>query len=1190
MLFIEIESCMKEQFSNIRQAIIVFMVALALQACGGSSNNTPQYSVSADVENISFSTEFLQISDETIAINVNFVGEGLLVGFSPEVQPVPWLTYRTEQITESTATIYIDVVNAELFVPGTFETILRLSSGNQTEFNFASVDIDVSLLIWQLSTNTDRVTFNGTFGDSSIPAQSIELTSETNEWTAAADVDWLTLDITSGTGDAVIIVTPTIDTFTAAGLQQANIILTEKSTGASKSLPVELGLDNVYLFADQANIAFTATKNIQATTKTVTISTNKALPFAWQASADASWLTLTINESSNKIAISADPSSVPINEISTATITVSATDDDTVINEVITVNLYRSDLTSDNNRIEEVLVNTNSVTVSPTLPYLYFAQDNQLKVYHQYSAQLLQSIVISPEETLLEQFVIHPNGKLLLARAFETLTNDDGSSETILHRYKINLVDYSITEITDADIEFEPMRFVRFNGRYFVVTQTLEYADENLKRLYWDIENAFLASAIDFASQTNTLFALDNNTVSFKRFTGQVNDFTQAKIMTTLTHEYHPESLADGELITDFVVSEDEKNLFAISPSSEWISFDGETFTDHGLLETTPNVFSLFINKTSNSRAHYFRINTSNNLGFYVDVYNEQQVVSAKLYTAGNQPSAVSITADDKRLLVNATSASQIELTNLMQFETSANSLNFDSTFGDATIPEQQITLTGVGDNWQATANVPWLILTSDTSNNANTLTVNIDSSSITTWGLFSGQIVLYDPASDNSTVINVEFAVDAVRISSNFPALSFIQLDTQQKLNHQVDILFNSETNIAWQASANVDWLILTPDTQNNTLSISADPTQVSSSGISYAEISLDAIDENQAQGSTIKVSLYKDANDAGDVVISNIVPNDDAVVVDPLRPYIYFASADMINIYNILTGDLVNTIESPLTGVDLTNLVVHPDGSILLASNIETYFDDNDQEQTRINHYQVNLSNQTISQLDSTAITIENRPMKITMVDGMAVVITQTLEFANLELTRQYQDIENGFLTSIIGDAASTNTILAYNINETSLNAFTLAYNSFSSQSISAKPSNDYINPLFSTTISSLSLSKMGEDIYTAIATLNPNDTTEFSSYDGNAYTDQGLLHNNSNYVTFDTMIDSADNSYFYRFDRASSDFNITIYDSSQIEISSQILSIGTTNGQSFLVADYSRVIIYDNTDKELSIAPIL
>ncbi|MEW6982309.1 BACON domain-containing carbohydrate-binding protein [Colwelliaceae bacterium 6471] len=1184
---------MKDLFKNVKLAIFVIFTSAMLQACGGSSNSADRYTISADVANVAFSSEVLQTSTDSIEVKVNFKGDGLLLGYAPDAQPaiirvdgedIPWLEFRTENITDTSATIHIDIVNAERLPLFNFETTLRISTGDVTNTTLVHHDIDVSLLVWQIFADTDLITFNGTFGDESIPSQTFELLSGANEWTVSSDVDWLSFSPSSGTGSTTITVTPTINTFTSAGLQQANITISEATLGDSQTLPVELGLDNVYLYADKATIAFTATPNVKATEQVVNIASNSPTTLTWTASTDATWLTLAPIEGTEQLSIIADATMAPSNDTSVASVTITATEASDVIAETITVSLYNSDQTTENKTITDIVVNSQAMVNAPSLPYTYIGTNNELRIYHQYTGELISSLTISPENTLLEQLLIHPNGHLMLAKADETMTSEDEQGnpieEIVTHRYKINLSDLTFTEITEANIAYEPSQFVRLSGRYFVLTQTLELADDNLQRLFWDGQNAFFARGFDIAAQSNALYALDANDSSFKRYVASVNDFTSKSVSLELTHDYRPdllpEELDQNTAIKDFVVTNNETGIYTISSTSEWISFDGTDFIDNGLLETNEDIVTLAIDKSSNGRAHYVRFDPTQ--GFLVNVYDEQQALSATILTNGNQPASVDISADDKRLALNATSSEQIEFISLKQFDSSATKLNFAMTFGDSEVTSQDITLTGIGENWTATSSQPWLILTPNNSGETATLTASIDTSLITGWGLFSATITVYDPASNSYSIITVEFAVDAVRLSSNYPALAFNQLATQQTLTHTVDVLFNGSNAVTWQASANVDWLTLTADVANNKLIITAVPENASGNIMHFGQVDITPVDSNDALAGKISVSLHKDVSDAADVTINDVSANSDAVAIDPLRPYIYVGIADSIKVYNVISGALVTSITSPLAGFDLTNLVIHPNGSMLLASNLEEY-DDNGTPSTRVNHYQIDLSTYEITAFDRDSVSISNRPSLIKMISGKAVVVTQTQEFSDLTLSRQYWDQDTAFFGSAIATAASKDSVMAYNNTTATIEEWQLSYNDYAEQTISATPMSSYQNDNFSNSLSHFVADTHGENIYTATS------VTEWSTYDGSEYIDQGVMHADDNITTLNVTNDSANNSYFYRYNPLAG-FTITKYDNAQTEVWSQVLSTGT--GTSYLMPSYQRVISYDSGTETITILP--
>lgn len=861
-----------------------------------------------------------------------------------------------------------------------------------------------------------------------------------------------------------------------------------------------------------------------------------------------------------------------------AEITLSPNDQTTAIANTIQVSFYKSDLNTENNSLD-IIANTDGIVTDPLLPQYYVAVNNELRSYHLYSNELISTTVISPEETTLEQLIIHPDASLILAKATETVVIDEGTTESTVHRYKINLDDMSFVELTDFDIINEPVKFIRIDGRYFVATALLEFADENLMQVGFDTANAFFARAFNVAEQNQTLFALDissaDDLMSIKRIEAMVNDFGRNPITTNISHSYRPELLGENDQINDFYVTSDEKNIYALSPTSQWISFDGTTFTDNGVLNSDEAIIDLALAHTANDRPHFVRF--APETGFSVDVYNEEQAIANSITLGSNQPTQMLIANGDSRAVLPSPNANSIAVINLSQFSTSSETLSFTTNFGDSVINQQTLTLSNIGADWQASASAPWLILTSQSDENGDAILIDIDRSLITGWGLMSASISIFDPASGTTKVITVELAIDAIRLSSNYPSLAFNSLATEQTLEHTVDIITNSETPIAWQASTDVNWLSLSANNTNNTLSINAIPANLTADGVYSAVINLTPTTEGSALAGSISVTFNKGAADSADIDVESVTVNSSGIVLDPMRPYVYIASGDKINTYHVISGALINTASSPLAEIDLTNLVIHPNGSILLASNSETYLDENEVEQTRVNHYQFNLSNYQFSEIDSENITIEFRPVLIKIVAGAPVVITQTLEYADLNLVRQYWDQENAYFTSTITQANSADIVMAYKQSTTSLERYALSYNAYASEMVSVMNNPAYTNSAF-VSLTSIGLSHDGNTIYSA------NSTSEWASFDGTTYTDNGLLHTNANVQTINTASDTEDNSYFYRFDQTQG-MVLTKYNAAQVELWSELI-IADSPKQHYFLPDYQRVIIYDASTSTLKL----
>ncbi len=1175
---------MKEYLNQFYRLLLILTMATTLLACGGSSDKSPKYAISANTSSISFSNEFLQISDDSFQVNITFEGNGLLVGFAPDSQPVGWLNFHTENVTSSSASLIIKVVNAENIIANNYQTKLRLSTGDVDKVNLVHHDIDVSLLVWQLITDKELISYHATFGETEVTSQTLTISSEDNQWTAESDSEWLTLDISEGTGDGVLTVTPDLSTFDAAGLYQANITLTEVTTGDSKVIPVELGLDRHYLYSNHSSISLSQLADISASTATVSINSNSPTALKWQATSNVSWLNLTPNADSNELTISVNQAHNFDLALNQAEITVNAINNenhviDTVEPEIIKVAFYQSSEPSANHTIADIAINNQALITSPTLPYVYIGEANQLKIYHQYTGELVSTLEVAPENSLLENLIIHPDGELLIAKADETIVNEDETESMVTHRYQIDLTDLSVTELSDTTIEYEPLRFISLAGRHFIITQALEIADSNLQRQYWDQANAFFTSKIDQANQSEAIYALDLTDSSFKRFTALVNDFTTEPVQLTQTHQYRPELLTEEQIVRDFIVSDNESGIYAISPSSEWLSFDGENFSDQGLLAQAENSTTLLLSKSNNSRAHYVRFEPTQ--GFIIDIYNENQQLVNSVNTLGQQPTDVALSHDGKRIAINAGNAEQLELINIEQIDLSTPSLEFTTTYGDANIATQEFTINGLSEQWQISSDSDWLQISTTSNEDGISVTTAIDNSKITGWGLFTGHITVFDPASGTSSVVTVTLAVDEIRLYGHTPSLAFNQQFDKSYLTHTINILTNSKSAIAWQATTTASWLTLSSDMVNNTLTVTADPNQVTGDGQFTAKITLTPQTAGASIDGVINVSLTKgdfDTSDFSELVIDNITPNTAGVVLDPIRPYLYVAQGDAINVYHIIDGTKVTSMASPLANFDLTNLVVHPDGSVLLTSNIETYLDENEQEQTRTNYYQVDLATQSFTQLVSDTIDIEYPPAKIIIVSGKAVVVTEALELADLNLHRQYWDSENAYLSSILTGITASNTLVALDATNTNLMHHTITYNAFADNLVKISATKDYINNAYGNGVLALATSKNGQNIYTA------NTASEWSTFDGETFNDQGLLDANPLTSPVAVITDNMDNSYFYRFDFTIGYFTLSKYDANQTNVWASAYSAGST--EVYLSAEYQRLIHYNSDEQKLVI----
>ena len=1164
-------------------------LALTLQACGGGSNNnnnsTANFSISADASSITFSNEFLQVSDDTFQVNVNYRGNGLLLGYAPGAQAVGWLNFTTKSVTETSAVIEVKVINAENIVADLYQTKIRLSTGDVNEVNLVHHDIDVSLLIWQLTADKERISFDATLGDTTVAEQTLSITSESNNtWTASVDVDWLSLDVLEGTGSGEIKLNADLSSFDTAQKHEANLTITETTTGDSKIIPIELGLDRLYLYANVANIGLTSTANVSSTSKTVSISSNSPNPIKWQAQADVNWLTTERSlDNIDQLTIATAPDIALENGVHQATITISALDaenniDESVVPERINIAYYQTDESTSAVRLTEKSIALDSIVTSPYLPYFYTAEQNNVVVYNTYTGEQINTIAVTAEGITVDQLIMHPDGEFLLARAIETTVNEDETTTQTIHRYRVQLTDQSITKIENSDLEFQPVKYVTVSGRHFVITQTLELANDELKRIFWDRENAYFTTLVEQANTAETIYAVDPLTNSFKRYTASVNDFLQTTITLSQTHEYKPELLQEGQAISSFVVDPNDKGLYAVSPTSEWISFDGNTFTDNGLLEQNENAVTLNVAIANNGVPHYARFTQAD--GFYIDLYNNSQVKTNTIATLGQQPAYMSVSSDDKRLLINAALAQQIEVITINQIDVSASNITFNSTLSDPQNSVQTITVNSISENWEVTSNTDWLVISTTFDNGIGQIDVSVDTSKFTAPGSYKAKLKVYDPDSGLSTTVIVEINIDEIRLFPNEPAVSLNSLDNISHLSSTVTVLDNSQQwNGSWIANTTAEWLTLSANNDTNQLEITADPSALVND-IHHAVITIEGNDPGtNITSGTIKVSLTKMGIDSVEQTLNDVNINNNQAVFDPLRPFMYYADGDMLKVINIHDTSEVTSINSPVAGADIGNLVIHPDGSLLLFSNTENFTDDNGQAQTRNNYYQMVLETFEVTAIQSASVTIDQRyqPALIAMISGKPVVVTESQEIADLNLTSKYLDEESAFLASQFYDIKNTDNVLSFNALTNELVQRELSYNSIATNPVSLIDVKKHQNDAFASNIRDIAASKDGGDLYTASL------ASEWTTYDGIVFNDRGVLHNSPTVLaSIKTTTDSDDNLFVYRFN-AVSGFTLAKYDASQQLLWQVIHTTGSLT--TFISPAYQRLISYNADTKTLT-----
>lgn len=194
------------------------------------------------------------------------------------------------------------------------------------------------------------------------------------------------------------------------------------------------------------------------------------------------------------------------------------------------------------------------------------------------------------------------------------------------------------------------------------------------------------------------------------------------------------------------------------------------------------------------------------------------------------------------------------DVTPPLAFTTSPASLSFDIKTGDTTMPTGQISLTGgAGQNWTATADKDFVQISPSSGSVPGTLTVTIDKTKLvigtqTALILFSDTAGLYERA----VLVTVKFSLSNFNVTPTTVTFNFSPGDPTP----YTSILPKGDAGQTWTATANKDWVVMTPVTGNINVSfkLSVDPSKLSPG---YQEALITVSDGGGYQSKQVKLKV---------------------------------------------------------------------------------------------------------------------------------------------------------------------------------------------------------------------------------------------------------------------------------------------------------------------------------------------
>ena len=191
------------------------------------------------------------------------------------------------------------------------------------------------------------------------------------------------------------------------GVTSAQASASARVNGDTISTPITyiINKDVHKLLPAETAVAFVSTPGWTRLTRTISVSDNFGSFAGMSATSDANWLVVGV--SSDKLTLAADPSQLLNDTVSTATITITPSDPDTVAPEPIRVALWKGSV-SPTAASKATLPYTNVVS-DPARPYAYLHNGGAyIDVYNVYTG--LKEASITGFSAALGDMAVTPNG------------------------------------------------------------------------------------------------------------------------------------------------------------------------------------------------------------------------------------------------------------------------------------------------------------------------------------------------------------------------------------------------------------------------------------------------------------------------------------------------------------------------------------------------------------------------------------------------------------------------------------------------------------------------------------------------------------------------------------------------------------------------------------------------------------
>ena len=182
------------------------------------------------------------------------------------------------------------------------------------------------------------------------------------------------------------------------------------------------------------------------------------------------------------------------------------------------------------------------------------------------------------------------------------------------------------------------------------------------------------------------------------------------------------------------------------------------------------------------------------------------------------------------------------------------------------------------------------------------------------------------------TSTVSVRLNIEENRIYVVENGVALYELPSRNRLSAAVNVLSSRDRqDIPWAAESDQAWLSVTPSGfTGEAMDLVADTTALAADTVHVATVTIHSPDAAIENEETVTVALWKGSQQPGDLALNAPF---DAVVANPVFPYVHACKADALSSYNIYTGQPVAAPGLPYACEDLA---VASDGRTRYVSDI--------------------------------------------------------------------------------------------------------------------------------------------------------------------------------------------------------------------------------------------------------------